>query len=61
MDCTKAFDMCKFSILFGRLLEKNFPAIVVRALAVVYEEQYAWVKWGSVRSDQFDMTTGTRQ
>ena len=61
MDCTKAFDMCKFSILFGRLIDKNVPAVVIRTLATVYEDQFAWVKWGSVRSDQFIMTTGTRQ
>ena len=29
LDCSKAFDMAKFSILFGRLLER-IPALVVR-------------------------------
>ena len=61
MDCTKAFDMCRFSTLFGRLLDKKLPPIVVRTLATVYEDQFAWVKWGGSKSDQFCMTTGTRQ
>ena len=61
MDCTKAFDMCRFSTLFGRLLEKNIPPIVIRTLCYVYENQHAWVKWGNARSTQFGMTTGTRQ
>ena len=53
--------MCKFNILFGRLLDKKLPAIVVRTLATVYEDQFAWVRWGSVKSDLFCLTTGTRQ
>jgi hypothetical protein len=38
LNCTKAFDTCKFSTLFQRLL--------VRVIVRVYEDQYAWVKWG---------------
>ena len=61
MDCTKAFDMCKFSTLFNRLLEKDLPPVVVRTLATVYQDQVAWVKWGGSRSTQFRITNGTRQ
>ena len=28
LDCTKAFDLCKFSILFERILETGVPPIV---------------------------------
>ena len=59
--CSKAFDTCKFSILFGKLLDRKVPPIVVRTLIVVYEEQYAWVKWGGARSSLFSITNGTRQ
>ena len=38
MDCTKAFDMCKFNTLFERLLDKKLPPIVIRTLATVYED-----------------------
>ena len=56
-----AFDICKFNILFEKLLSTGLPAIVVRALMFSYQHQYAWVKWGSVRSDIFCIRNGTRQ
>ena len=59
LDCSKAFDTCKFSILFTKLLKKNVPPIVVRVLIAVYEDQYAWVKWGGVRSSLFLICNGT--
>ena len=43
LDCTKAFDLARFDILFGRLLER-IPAIVVRVLSYSYKEQLAWVR-----------------
>ena len=61
LDCTKAFDTCKFSILFKKLYEKNLPAILIRTLIFIYEEQVAWVKWGSSKSGQFRIVNGTRQ
>ena len=61
LDCSKAFDTCQFSVLFQKLLKKNLPPIVIRALIFVYEEQTAWVSWGSARSDQFQIVNGTRQ
>ena len=61
LDCTKAFDLCKFSILFNRILETGVPPIVVRCLMYMYEDQYGWVKWGQAKSDIFAITNGTRQ
>ena len=46
LDCTKAFDKCKFDLLFKKLLDRNLKAIVVRVLIFCYEEQVAWVKCG---------------
>ena len=46
LDCSKAFDKCKFSLLFKRLLDKGLPPIVVRVLVFVYIEQYGWVSGG---------------
>ena len=46
LDCSKAFDKCKFNLLFQRLLDKGLPPIVIRVLVFIYMEQYAWVKWG---------------
>ena len=61
LDCTKAFDTCKFDVLFQKLLDRKLPPLVVRTLAVVYQEQYAWVRCGSSRSDMFSILNGTRQ
>ena len=61
LDCTKAFDKCKFDILFGKLLDRKLPAVVIRVLMFVYEEQTAWVKWGKVKSRTFGILNGTRQ
>ena len=61
LDCTKAFDKCKFDILFGKLVDRKVPAVVIRVLLFVYEEQYAWVKWGKTRSRTFGVVNGTRQ
>ena len=61
LDCSKAFDTCRFSTLFAALLEKGLPAFVVRSLMAVYEEQYAWVSWGNAKSELFPILNGTRQ
>ena len=61
LDCTKAFDKCSFLALFKKLCEKNLPPVVIRVLIFVYQEQTAWVKWGSARSNCFRVTNGTRQ
>ena len=61
LDCSKAFDTCQFSSLFRRLIDRGMPAIVVRVIIFVYEEQYAWVKWGNSRSSLFPIVNGTRQ
>ena len=43
------------------LINRKVPPIVVRTLLFVYEEQYAWVKWGGARSSIFSIVNGTRQ
>ena len=61
LDCSKAFDLCKFDKLFKNVLEKGVPPIVVHVLMYMYEEQYAWVRWGEARSELFTIVNGTRQ
>ena len=56
LDCSKAFDKCRFDKLFSKLIEKGLPAIVVRVLAFIYEEQTGWVKLGGKRSSSFSLT-----
>ena len=61
LDCTKAFDLCKFSTLFQRMLENGVPPVVVRCLMYMYQEQEARVRWGQVKSGEFGVSNGTRQ
>ena len=59
LDCSKAFDTCMFGTMFNKLLDTGLPPIVIRTMMVVYEQQYAWVKWGVFR--RLNITNGTRQ
>ena len=61
LDCSKAFDTCRFSTLFSKVLETGMPAIIVRAFMFMYQQQYAWVKWGQSVSARFSISNGTRQ
>ena len=49
LDCSRAFDLARWSTLFSRVLAKGVPPVVVRALVFMYEEQNAWVQWGEAR------------
>ena len=61
MDCSKAFDMCSFEVLFKKLMDKGLPPLVVRTLVFIYQEQTAWVRWGNAKSNLFGIVNGTRQ
>ena len=61
LDCSKAFDKCRFDKLFQKLMCKGLPAVVVRVLVFMYEEQQGWVKLGGKKSSSFALTNGTRQ
>ena len=61
LDCSKAFDKCRFDKLFQKLLDKGLPPIVIRVLIFIYEEQTGCVKLAGLRSDEFSITNGTRQ
>ena len=61
LDCTMAFDKCRFDILFEKLLDRGVPPVLLRVLIFVYQEQYAWVKWGREKSMLFRIQNGTRQ
>ena len=61
LDCSKAFDTCRFSTLFSKLLDTGMPAIVVRVFMYMYQQQYSWVRWGQSVSSIFKISNGTRQ
>ena len=51
LDCSKAFDKCLFDKLFQKLIDRKVPAIVVRVLAFVYEEQLGSRRRGQISSE----------
>ena len=61
LDCSKAFDKCRFDKLFKKLIDKGLPPLIVRVLIFVYEEQTAWVTLAGHKSEQFKISNGTRQ
>ena len=56
LDCTKAFDTVKHSILFQNLLDTRVPPIIVRLLINIYRKQMANVKWKSSTSYKFPIS-----
>ena len=61
MDASKAFDRVNHSHLFKKLLDRGFPAIIVRLLATWYSSQSLVVKWSNFLSKPFNVTNGVRQ
>jgi hypothetical protein len=61
MDCTKAFDTVKHSLLFKKLLDAKIPAIFVRIMIFMYRKQTADVRWKSLYSKEFTIRNGVRQ
>ena len=61
LDCSKAFDKRQFVKLFEKLITKGLPAVVVRVLIFMYQEQEGCVKLAGKRSSMFRLTNGTRQ
>ena len=61
LDLSKAYDKCLFDKLFQNMLDKGFPAVVVRGLIYAYQEQMGWVRLAGKDSSQFPLTNGTRQ
>ena len=56
LDCSTAFDKCRFDKLFTKLINKGLPHIVF-----IYEEQTGCVTLAGKQSTIFSLTNGTRQ
>jgi hypothetical protein len=61
LDCSKAFDKCLFDKLFDKLIDRKLPAIVIRTLVYVYEEQEGCVKLKDMKVATVRIINGTRQ
>ena len=60
MDKTKAFDVCKFSILFRKLSLKLSP-IFLRLIVYIYVNQFSNVRYGGEVSSSFSVSNGVGQ
>ena len=60
MDKSKAFDFCKFSILFRKMFCK-ISHIFLRIIIFIYVHQFANVRWNSEVSSSFTISNGVGQ
>ena len=60
MDKSKAFDMCKFSILFSKLFNK-ISHVFLRIIIFMYVNQFSNIRWNSELSSSFTISNGVGQ
>lgn len=61
IDATKAFDRVRYDKLFGLLIERGIPPIIVRVMLNLYERQCLKTHWRGFVSDEFRTSNGIRQ
>ena len=61
LDLSKEFDRVDHSLLFGKLLQRELSAIIVRMLQNWYCTQSFRIQWGKVLSRPFNVSNGVRQ
>jgi len=61
VDASKAFDRISHSKLMNKLRERKLPFCVIRVLACWYSKLYSVVRWNSVYSKEFKVSSGVRQ
>ena len=61
LDFSKAFDKVNFEQLFGKLVARELPAVVLRLIVCIYMNQSCFIRWNSVESSSFKVRNGVRQ
>jgi len=61
LDATKAFDRISHTKLFDVLVERGFPAVIVRFMMNAYLSQFLNVRWSSHKSDSFRVCNGVNR
>ena len=61
VDASKAFDRLRHDKLFGILMQRGVPAVIIRYLIDNYRRQKMLVKWGNVVSRAFGVANGVKQ
>ena len=60
MDKSKAFDLCKFSTLFRKMM-KNLSLVFLRLIIFMYVHQFSNVRWNNEVSSSFSIGNGVGQ
>ena len=60
LDLSKAFDRVNHSLLFTKLHNRGFPALITRILHNWYRYQTCMVRWGNCLSSEFLVANGVR-
>ena len=61
LDFSKAFDKVNFNQLFHKLRERKFPAVFLRLIISIYQNQTCFIRWNSAKSTSFQVKNGVRQ
>ena len=61
LDASKAFDRVDYSALFRKLVDRKFPAYIMRLLCNWYGHHFAIIQWSGVLSGNFNIRNGVRQ
>ena len=61
MDMTKAFDTISHYGLFLKLMKKGVPICFLNLIIYWYLNMSVSCKWGQTRSEEFDVSSGTKQ
>jgi hypothetical protein len=61
LDATKAFDRVHYSKLFGLLIKRKLPPVIIRVIANFYLGNFVRIGWRGVFSDYFLATNGVKQ
>ncbi len=61
IDASKAFDRIKYDCLFGILIKRGLPSIIIRVIIDLYERQESRAMWNNEYGDYFKCIHGVRQ
>ena len=61
LDASNAFDKINHWILFKKLIARRVPKYLVKVLCYWYQNQSMYIKWGSIFSGKFNVTSDVRQ
>ena len=61
LDASKAFDRINHWTLLRKLIDYQFPLLIVRILHFWYQMQLVCIKWGTAVSQYFRISNGVRQ